>query len=189
MIETFPLNSALPLFLAAHAGILASVLLAVFRPQFPAPWLVGFSALGYVTYAVLNIRIPSTTTFLWIAAMVALLIIGATSARWTSRLRVYTLTIQPHVILGAFLGLIILTIMFPHGGLFGQVCGFLIGASLAGMTPQRGRPGGSPSSGPLALYALFGPRGFQLILVLVMAEIATQNLLFRVGLVTLPAGH
>lgn len=189
MIQTFPLDAAVPVFIAAHVILLLAVGAAVLKPQMPTIWLSGLGVLGYVSFALLNLRIPALHTFVWIAAVVALMGMSMMSARWSARLRVYSLTIHPKIFLGAFLGMVIAILLVPTWGLAGQVCGFVAGASLGGMSPARGRAAGSARTGPMALYALLGSRGFQLILTLLIADIATQHLLFRVGQITLPTGH
>jgi hypothetical protein len=189
MTQTFPLDSAVPIFVAAHVGVLLAVLLAIFRPHFPALWVCAGSSLGYVTYALLNLRTPAPHTFFWIGAVVGLFLVGLASARWSARLRIHALTVHPKIVLGAFLGMIVAILVYPLGGMFGQLLGFVLGASLGGMRPEPGRRGGSPSTGPMALYGLIGPRGFQFILVITMADVATQYLFFRVGLMPVTLVH
>lgn len=189
MIQTFPLDSAVPVFVAAHVLLLLAVLAAVVKPHLPVLWISGLSTLGYAAFALLNLRVPAPHTFLWIAVVVALLGVGMTSARWSARLRVYSLTVQPKIFLGAVLGMIVTVLLFPSWGMLAQVIGLIAGASLGGMSPERGRPPGSPRTGPMALYALLGPRGFHFILTLLIADIATQHLFFRVGQIALPTVH
>jgi xanthosine utilization system XapX-like protein len=189
MTQTFPLDSAVPIFVAAHVGVLLAMLLAIFRPQFPALWVCTLSSLGYITYALFNLRTPAPHTFLWIGVVIGLLLLGLASARWSARLRIHAITVHPKIVLGAFLGMILVILVFAFWGMFGQMLGFVLGASLGGMSPEPGRRAGSPSSGPMALYGLIGPRGFQFILVLTMADVATQHLFFRVGLMAVPLVH
>ncbi|MEB3196574.1 MAG: hypothetical protein VKP62_05155 [Candidatus Sericytochromatia bacterium] len=180
----FPLDTAVPAYALAHVGLLAGIALIVLRPFSPGVLVSAGSALAYVAYAV-SMSPVSRLNLAWPAGVVlALAALSWLAPRWSARLGVLYGLPNPRVVMGSFFGMVLFALLF-RGGLFVQVAGLLVGSLVAAWGQPRATFRTAWQAGPVAFYTMLGPRGFQLLLALLLADVAIQYLLHRVGLASL----
>ena len=180
-------DAALAAFCLAHLGVLLGIGFVIWRPFSPGALLAGLTSLAYTGYALVLVRTFSWFG-LWPAAVVALLTLAAgTAGYWSERLGMRFVRPDQRVVLGAFLGMILMSVLVGgHGGILTLVLGLVLGAFIASYGQAAGSPRLAWERGPIALYSALGPRGFQLLLALAIGDLSTMYLFHRVGAV-LPA--
>jgi uncharacterized protein YqgC (DUF456 family) len=155
---------------AVYLVMLVSLLLIVFVPFFPGVAVIMVAVAGYVGYSSflahgLAGMPPITLGFVAVFGLLAL-----TSAWWTEKLEVRFSYTSQDVVWGMFIG------SFAFGWVLGTMFWFMVGMLLGAivMEARDGRP--LPEAirrGISDLYSTLGPRGFQLLMALMIVAAPT----------------
>lgn len=158
---------------------LVSLLLIVFVPFFPGVAVMFVSIAAYVGYASYTAHdfsgiLPSSAGLVVIFAVA-----GMFSTFWAERLQLRYTYVSQQTMWGAILGSLIVGMVLQ--GIFWFMLGMVIGA--VAMEFQRSRRlGESVRQGLAALYSMLGPRGFQLLMAMLIVEVGMPHPLLLPGL-------
>ena len=163
MISTVP-NLHVILQYLVYLCLLAGVALIIFKPFFPGLAVMVAGLLAYVAYESFVARDLAGIGLVPLISIVVLSAIGLTSAWWSEKLGIRFTYMSQQVMWGAIIGSFIGIFLF---GMLGMVLGLIIG-TLA-MELRGGRPlPEAARQGVGAVLSMLGPRGFQLIMALVV---------------------
>lgn len=159
-------------FGAVYGLMFLGLMLIVFRPFFPGLAIISATVLGY--YALGCVVLPPTSLaevpYLALPGVVLATALGLGSGWWTEKLGVRFTYAGQDIGMAAFLGMVIAMLLYLP--LVPQVIGMSIGASLAMIYVQKRPPLDAIRNGPVAVYSMLGPRGFQLLMALVVCELS-----------------
>lgn len=170
---------------AAHLVMLLGVGLIIFVPFAPGLAAVGLAALAYAGYAAFASQTLSTFQVLALAGVAFFTAAGSFSSWWSEKLGIRFTYITPEVLWGGFLALILVSIL--NLSMFWQIIALFVGATIAAIAVQKRGFKDALMHGPVAIYSMLGPRGFQLLMALLVSDLAITHLLHRVA-PSLPAG-
>lgn len=170
---------------AAHLVMLVGLGLIIFVPFFPGLAAIGVAVLAYAGYAAITSQTLTTFQVLAIVGVVCCTAAGTFSSWWSEKLGLRFTYVTPEVLWGAFLGLILASIL--NLSMFWQIIALFIGATVAAIGVQKRSFKDGVLHGPVAIYSMLGPRGFQLLMALLVSDLAITHLLHRAQ-AALPAG-
>ena len=156
---------------AAYAAMLAGMLLIIFRPFFPGVGLVAAAVLAYDGYGLYLLGTASTREIVLFTLIACLTFAGLMTSWWTEKLGIHYTYVKPELVWGGFLGMILFAIL--NMPLFGQIVGLFLGAIAAAIGVEKRPFLDALRHGPIAIYCMLGPRGFQLLMALLVADLAT----------------
>lgn len=163
-------------FGSVHGLMLLGMVLIIFRPFFPGLAVIGGAVLAYVglAFGISGVQ-PNTFQLLALGGVLFFSFGGLFSSWWSEKLGVRFTYITPEVLWGGFLGLILVTIL--GASLFFQIIALFAGAMVAAIAVQKRGFKDAVAHGPLAIYSMLGPRGFQLLMSLLVSDLALAFLL------------
>ena len=170
-ISTVP-NLHLILGYVVYLAILGGIALIMFRPFFPGLAVILGGVLLYVGYESVVARGFAGMSPVWLAIVIGLSALGLTSSWWSEKLGVRFAHMSQQVmwgaIIGSFLGILL-------AGVFGMLLGLIIGTFAMELRSGR-KPVEAARLGLGSLLSMLGPRGFQLIMALLVSSLALQHL-------------
>lgn len=170
---------------AAHLVMLLGVGAIIFVPFAPGLAAIGLAVLAYAGYAAFASQTLSTFQMIALAGVVFFTAAGSFSSWWSEKLGIRFTYITPEVLWGGFLALILVSIL--NLSMFWQIIALFVGATIAAMAVQKRGFKDALMHGPVAIYSMLGPRGFQLLMALLVCDLAITHLLHRLA-PALPAG-
>lgn len=183
MQSTVP-NLAVLIPAAAYLAMIVGMVLIVFVPFFPGLAVIGVAALAYAAYFAVVTQTLTTVQVLAIAGILLCSFAGIFSSWWSEKLGMRFTYITPEVLWGGFLALILFSILGLE--MFWQIIGLFIGATVAAIGVQKRSFKDGVMHGPVAIYSMLGPRGFQLLMALLVCDLAMNHFLRRL-LMQVPA--
>lgn len=169
---------------AAYLAMIVGMGLIVFVPFFPGLAVICVGALAYAGYFAFAAQSLSTIQMLALAGIALFSFAGIFSSWWSEKLGLRFTYVTPEVLWGGFLGLILVSIL--NLSMFWQILALFIGATIAAIGIQKRGFKEGVRHGPVAIYSMLGPRGFQLLMSLLVCDLAMDHFLRR-ALVILPA--
>lgn len=172
--------------LVVHALMLLGLVGIIVRPFFPGVGVIAVAVLAHVGVQLgLNPQIDLRGA-LALAGFVFFSFAGQFSGWWSERLGMRFTYVTPEVMWGGFLGLILVSIL--NLSLFWQIIALFIGATVAAMGVQKRPFKDAIAHGPLAIYWMLGPRGFALLMALLVSDMAMRWLLRPIPALMLAPG-
>ena len=170
MISTVP---SIPLIvqIVAQLCLLAGVGLIIFRPFFPGLAVMLAGAL-YVGYHSAMARALAGMPLVPLIAVVVVTLLGLTSSWWTEKLGLRFSYMSQQVMWGAIIGSFIGIFLF---GMLGMLLGLILGTFVMELRGGR-KVGESIKLGVGSLLSMLGPRGFQLMMALVVGGLAAGHI-------------
>ena len=168
---------------AAYLLCFVGLLLIVFVPFFPGLAVIGVAALAYAGYFAYVSQTLDPLQMLALAGVVLFSFAGIFSSWWSEKLGMRFTYVTPEVLWGGFLGLIFASIL--NLSMFWQILALFLGATAAAMGVQKRGFKDAVMHGPVAIYSMLGPRGFQLLMALLVCDLAMNHFLRRM-LLALP---
>jgi hypothetical protein len=164
--------------------MLLGLLLIVFRPFFPGLAIITGAVLAYYGVSVWAVQ-PTLESLPYIRLPLILFasFAGLFSSWWSEKLGVRFTYVTQEIGAGIFLGLILPMLVYLQ--LPWQIGGMFVGATLAMIYVQKRRVQEAALHGPVAVYSMLGPRGFQLLMALFVCDLAiplVQRIVMPVGL-------
>jgi len=172
MISTVP-NLPVILFGLVQLLMLVGLGLIVFVPFFPGLAVILAALLLYIGYASV---MAGGLAGIAVGPLVGILIFGLAglfSSWWSQKLGLNFTYVTPPVMMGAMLGSIVFVMVFQS--MFWMLLGMIVGAFA--MEMRQGRPFKTAlHQGTAGLYSMLGPRGFQLVMAMLVIDLAVRNL-------------
>lgn len=153
-------------------AMLMGIGLILFVPFFPGLALIAGAIVAYVAYASYRAGTLAGMAPVSLVLVVTLAAIGLTSAWWSEKLGLRFTYMAPTVMWGALIGSFVGILIF---GMPGMLIGLVAGT--VAMELRGGRP--LPESlrhGVASLLAMLGPRGFQLLIALIVVSLGLTGL-------------
>jgi hypothetical protein len=160
---------------AAHLTMLVGLILIVFVPFFPGLAAVGLAALAYGGYAAYSAGTIDEFRMIVLAGIVVFSLAGVFSAWWSEKLGMRFTYVTPEVLWGAFIALILASVL--NLSMFWQILALFLGATIAAIGVQKRSLKEGVMHGPVAIYSMLGPRGFQLLMALLVCDLAITHVL------------
>lgn len=164
-------------YAAAHLVMLVGLGLIIFVPFFPGLMTIGLAVLAYAVWAGVTAQSFSTFQMVALAGVVLFSAAGTFSSWWSEKLGLRFTYVTPEVLWGAFLALILVSIL--NLSMFWQIIALFVGATIAAIGVQKRSFKEGVQHGPVAIYSMLGPRGFQLLMALLVCDLALKHLLYR----------
>ena len=166
------LDLSLVLHQALYVAMIAGIVLIVAVPFFPGLALILLSLLLYVGYASYTAHTLAGMDMASLAMVVVLSVVGLTSASWSERLGIRFAYMDQQVLAYAtifsFVGIYL-------WGIPGLLIGLVLGALVGELQARRPFPEALRRAFASMMSAL-GPRGFQLLMAIVVCSIVEQHL-------------
>lgn len=164
-------NLALYLPLVVDLCLLIGIGLILFVPFFPGLAVMLAGVLLYVGYQSTLAHTFAGMDPVWFGLILVLALAGLTSGWWSEKLGLRFTYMSQQVMWGAIMGSFI-GLFF---GTFGMLLGFIVGAMAMELRGGRSFPE-SLRQGVASLMSMLGPRGFQLLMALVVGNLVLSHL-------------
>jgi uncharacterized protein YqgC (DUF456 family) len=171
MISTVP-NLPLIIQSVTYLSLLAGVGLILFVPFFPGLAVMLAGIVLYVGYHSIMAKALAGAQLVPLIAMVLFSVIGLTSSWWSEKLGLRFTYMSQQVMWGALIGSFIGIFIF---GLIGMLLGLILGVFVMELRGGRKLPE-SLKLGVASLLSMLGPRGFQLLMALLVGGLALSHL-------------
>jgi uncharacterized protein YqgC (DUF456 family) len=166
--------STLPgiLHYVAQLCLLAGVGLIMFVPFFPGLAVMLAGVLAYVGYQSFMAKTLAGIDAVTLGMIVGLTVIGLTSSWWSEKLGMRFTYLNQQAMWGAIIGSFIGIFLF---GMLGMLIGLILGTMV--MELRGGKPfADSLRQGVASLLSMLGPRGFQLVMALLVGGLALSHM-------------
>jgi uncharacterized protein YqgC (DUF456 family) len=165
----------LPLLLLdlVFATMLACLALIVFVPFFPGVAVMFTVIVAYVGYASFMAQGFAGIAPLSAGLVVLFALSGIFSSWWTEKLGLRFTYVSQQVMWGAIIGSLVIGMVRP--GMFWFMIGMIIGA-IATELSQRKPFVEAVRQGVAAVYSMLGPRGFQLLMAMLIIDVSLWSL-------------
>lgn len=159
---------------AAYAIMVLAMVLTIFVPFFPGAALFAAAVVGFEgTLYGLTGLVPDTGRLVVDAAIVLICLIGTFSGAIADKLGFRFTYASVQLVWGGFLGMILFAVL--QMPLWLQIIGLFLGSIAAAAGVEKRPFKEALTRGPMGIYSLLGPRGFQLLMLVLAGDLVRTH--------------
>lgn len=166
--------SSLPylLLVSAYVAMLVGLATIVFIPFFPGLLVILAGLAAYVGYSSYQAHTLVGMAPVPLVACVLVSVLGLTSSWWSEKLGLHYVYLRQEAMWGAFLGMFV----GLYFSLVGMIVGMIVGVVFVEIFTMKTAKGQALRQGVAAFLSMLGPRGFQLVMALLVVSLELRYL-------------